>query len=280
MEKEYKILFVDDDKRYAEPLLEKAYSDYKINLDFYDNWEEAITQLDDDFESYHAVIIDGKGKKTKDDKGDDESHVVKAVKDLCKRIGRGLFIPYVVLSAYIDLKEKEYAEMFFEKNKDEDAMFKFLIIEIQNSKIEKLKTKYPKAFNVFDNNIIDSKYRHILIEMLSCLEEKDYKKKNLNVIRDLLEAFFLTLTNNYECIPESFKNNKGNPNHAWCTRFFTGQPTNDGAGEAHTIGFIIPEHISWSISYTKELSNGFSHLSENETLKNPFISAAYAMLVQ
>jgi CheY-like chemotaxis protein len=276
MEK-FKVLFVDDDKRYAQSLVDRAFSEAKLDLEHVDNWEEAISRITEN-EEFQAIIIDGKGKKTKDGKGDDMSHVTKAIEDIGNIKGQGNYIPYAFLSKYIEVKELIEPERFFEKTKDEKRLFAFLIDQIKSSPIEKLKVKYSAAFSPFSKNIIDKKYQHVLVEMLNCLEQEDYRKKNLNVIRDLLEAFYLTLIDNYECIPESFKNNRGNPNHAWCARYFSGKPTRDNFDRNHTISFDIPDHISWSISYIKELSNGFSHISEDETLKNAFISTAFAML--
>lgn len=278
MSDKIKILFVDDDSRYAEPVIDKAYNDYNYDLDHYEDWEEAKTKLVNNHSDYAAIIIDGKGKLTQGSKGDDPKHLNIVLSDLKEMKGKGIYIPYVINTAYYEELYQYFGDEIMVSKKDQDKLFEMLKKLVSSSEIEKLKVKYHSAFIPFSKNIIDKKYQHILVEMLNCLEQEDYRKKNLNVIRDLLEAFFLTLIDNYECIPEAFKNNKGNPNHAWCTRFFTGRATNDSTGQTHTIGFNIPDHISWSISYLKELSNSFSHLNENDTLKMPFISTTYAML--
>mgnify|MGYP001076973450 CR=1 FL=1 len=272
----YKIIFEDDDPRYAEPLLDRAPEN--MELDYFDNWEEAFSKLIENFEQYDAIIIDGKSRKTKEDKGDDFSHVLKATQDLSRLQGEGKYIPYVVLSKYLDVKGIIDPEIFFEKGKDEDRMFSYLEQIIKESPVAKLKSKYPEAFKVFDNEIMKIKYRHNLIEMLNCLENNDYKKKNMNVVRDLLESFFLTLIDDYDCIPEEFKNSNNKPNQQWCTLFFAGKDVRDANGQTHKIEFKIPDHISWSITYIKELTNGFSHINENENLKNNFTAVSYAMI--
>jgi len=278
MKEKLNILFVDDDIRYSEPLVDRAFNEFGYNFDHYEDWEEAKSKLIEQITSYSVLIIDGKGKLTQGSKGDDPKHLSVVLNDLKELKGKGLFIPYVINTAYYEELSTYFEEERMVTKNEQDKLFEIIKELASGSELEKLKVKYFNAFIPFNENIIDKKYQHILIEILSCLEAEDYRKKNLNVIRDLLEAFFLTLMDDYECIPESFKNHRGNPNHAWCTRYFTGQSTKDGDKKSHTIEFDIPNHISWSISYVKEISNGFSHLSEDEKLKNPYISSVYAMI--
>ena len=276
-----KFLFIDDDKRYAEPLIDRAFNDYNIELDHHDNLEEALSCLDDNFDDYKAVIIDGKGKKTKDDKGDDPHHVVLALQKLSERKGKGQYIPYVVLSKYLEVKDLIDQELFFEKNRQEDNMFKYLLEQIEKLESTRIRLKYENSFIAFNDEIIEKKYIHNLLEMLTCLENQDYRKKNLNTIRDLLESFFLTLINNYTCIPESFLKKDNQPNLEWCTIYLEGRNTLDGNKIEHNISKLnlsIPENISSAIRYVKTISCSYSHLNEDEFVKNSFISAAYAML--
>ena len=277
MEKPYKVLFVDDDIRYASPLVDSAFK-HNLELIYFENWEEAISNLDDNFSDYQAVIIDGKGKKTKDSQGDDPSHVRRAIEDLSERKGQGNYIPYVILSKYLEIREYMEMELFFEKGIDEEKMFHFLIKSIEESEVIKIKTKYSKAFRPFDLNILNIKYVHMLMEMLKCIENQDYKKKNLNTIRDLLEAIFLTLADSFNCIPDSFINQNGKPTLEWCVLFFAGKEVKDGYNDYYKIPFTIPGYIHRILRYIKDISSEFSHFNENEIVKNPFISASYAML--
>src|SRR5665648_201375 len=147
----YKVLFVDDDGRYAQPLIDRAYTDYNFDLDYCDNWEEAISKLNEDFSAYKAVIVDGKGRKKKDTKGDDISHVVLAIQDLSERKGKGKYIPYVVLSKYLDIKGLVDPTIFFEKGIDENKMFEYLKKRILESDVEKIRLKYAEAFEAIGN---------------------------------------------------------------------------------------------------------------------------------
>lgn len=193
----YTILFVDDDKRYAEPLLDRAYNDFGINLRHFENWEEASSELDDKFEEYHAVVIDGKGKKTKESKGDDIAHVVMAIRDLSELKGKGKYIPYVVLSKYLDIKDLVDPFIFFEKGKEENAMFKYLIEKIKDSGKEKIRLKYPEPFQCFSGEYLDRQYESFLINIVSVFEnEKLTNPENLlfNPCMILLERVFEKIT--------------------------------------------------------------------------------------
>lgn len=88
-----RILFIDDDPRYSESLVVWVYEEYGLRLELYDNLEDAISKWDDNPEEYQGIIIDGKGRLTKDSKGDDPSHLKEALKKISERKGKGKYMP-------------------------------------------------------------------------------------------------------------------------------------------------------------------------------------------
>lgn len=191
MEKSYKVLFVDDDHRYSKTLIDRA-SGKGIELVHFDNWEEAKSELDESFDDYEAVIVDGKGKLTKDSPGDDQIHVSRALKDLNKMIGAGKYVPYVILSKYLEVK-KAIDDIFFEKIRDENEMFEYLIFAIENSEKHKIKAKYPEPFSCFGEKYLDNKHEKFLINIIRVFEsEKIENPENLlfNPCRIMLEQIF------------------------------------------------------------------------------------------
>lgn len=289
----YTVLWFDDEHAELEMIKEEALL-CDIELIGVNNATDGLAELATNFLKYDAVLLDGLFFNEASQTGDavDETAFGMVAKQLIKLKAKGTIIPWFILSgqpSFVREKNKivtiladgDYGDgRVFDKNRDED--FQELFTEIKKASIEiestRVKNKYSKAFVVFERGILNRTYQCILIDMLKCIEKNDYKKKNMNTVRDLLEAIFLTLADDFECIPDSFINENNNPNLKLCTLFFAGKDVKDYNGDTYKIPFRVPGHISWSISYIKELSSQFSHVSENGIIKNPFISSSFAIL--
>jgi hypothetical protein len=228
-----------------------------------------------------AIVLDARGQITADDDVGDH-HIFEALQYV-----KNAKIPYVIYTAHseeeLGLLKKEYQQgKVFEKTgtkkKTPEEVIGYLKTEIVKSPLVKLRNKYEPAFQPFYKDIIGKEYEHNLIELLFCLQDEDYKKKNLNVVRDVLESVFLSLINKYKIIPIAFKNSNSKPNLEWCTRYLEGRVTNDDKGVPHTLEIGIPSHIQFNFRYIKNLSSAFSHLSENAEIKNAFISTTHSVL--
>lgn len=91
-----KVLFVDDDARYAKTLQQRVYITHKIELIHFESWEEARSELLENCNKYSAVVLDALGKVNMDQSGDNQKHVMVAIRDLAKS---GRNIPYYILTA-------------------------------------------------------------------------------------------------------------------------------------------------------------------------------------
>jgi hypothetical protein len=269
MEKIWKVLFVDDDHRYAEPLIDRAYS-AGLELEYYDNWEEAFSMLQEDFNKYHGVIIDGKGKLTKDSRGDDQRHVNRAIGDLRELKGKKQLIPFVVLSKYIELKDT-IDEPFFEKGKDEQEMFKYLIRNIQNSETNIIKAKYKDVFEVFELSYLDKTTENHLTEAIKTFENGNLTGGSYTLLRMILESIYKSLHElddkliPYRCL--RFDNDK--INFTLCERRLKGLAINDRT--THKLLFpeetpVLPEFISSVISEYTRLFNRSVHAEHNDII--------------
>lgn len=289
----YKVLWFDDEHLELETIKEDARA-YDIDLIGYSNAKEGIKELQNNFNLYYAVIVDGLFFDSPEQRGNafDNTAFGEVAKFLNGEMAKGNLMPWFIFSGQPSfvkekndlvkvLADKDFNNgKVYDKNIDEDfiKLCNEIIKSANSIDKSRIKIKYVDSFNVFSKKIVNSKYEHNLIEMLLCLEKKDYKKKNLNVIRDLLESIFLTLMEDFECIPETFKNSNNKPNLEWCTRFLEGKPTNDAGKKEFKLEMEIPYYISSSIRYVKEISSVYSHLSENATVKTSFISASYSIL--
>lgn len=273
-------IIVDDDNEDVLRNFRWEQEKCNVNIVTFKTWDKTEEYLNSTNE-VDAIVLDARGQITKDDDVGDH-HITEALIYV-----RNTSIPYVIYTAH---SEEELHGLKYEyqkgkvlnktgtKKKSAEDVINYLKEEIAKSPIIKLRNKYEPAFQPFYNGIIGKEYEHNLIELLFCLEDENYKKKNLNVVRDVLESIFLALINNYKIIPLSFKNVNNKPNLEWCTRYLEGKPTNDARGVQHILEIGIPSHIQFNLRYIKNMSSGFSHLNENAEIKNAFVSTSYSVL--
>lgn len=283
MEKPLKILFIDDDPRYAESLIDRAFNEFGLELDHYDNWEEAFTKLKDGFESYCGVIIDGKGKLRKESKDDDQRHVSKAIGDLRELKGKRLFIPFVILSKYLEIKDS-ILDPFFEKSKDEDEMFVFLINEIKNLQNNKIQVKYQDAFEAFGEGYLDKSAEANLFEAIDSFENDDWNDNSFTPLRKVIEAIYKDLhEKDDELIPYGclrFDNDK--INFAWCERRLKGEIINEP--KTWKVLYkksepVLPKHIASLLRSFTELCNSNLHIGNCEYItKNTLASCLFFII--
>ena len=265
MENNKKILFVDDDKRYADLLVERAYIDFKYDLHHCEDWEEAKSILEKGDEIFLALILDGRGKLNQGDKGDNPKHLATALKDIRTLNSKGIFIPYVINTAYYE----EFTTYFSDENmvdkNDTEKLFSILSEIIANSDIEKLKSIYPEIFECFGGKYLPKDaLNNYLIEVLLQIESKSWSKSSFNSLRKLIETIYKRLNEiNEEIIPFSCLNyDKGNVNFDYCAkRLYSGKDIYDKNGKmvAKAVQPIIPKHLGWLIHPFDQVCSICSH---------------------
>ncbi len=284
MSKKYNVLWIDDQHE-SLTALHKTATDFDIELFPYKSMNGGCTELEKNLSKYDAVLLDAKFFENEDDQpGSEDTQWIYDTKDRIRDLDKSL--KYFVLTGqaktYASVEFNKAFKNVFEKGKDEDEdnLFKMLVDACENREITQLKFKYSDYFKVFRLGILDITYQPLLIDILLSLENEDFRKKNINVQRDLLEAIFKSLNGSIPCIPDSFfderRNNK--PNHEWCALFFEGRPTRDAQRNEHNINKVVPKDIASSIRKLKESVNRYSHLSENDVLKAPFLSNTFLLL--
>jgi hypothetical protein len=271
------LIVVDDDSPEIRRNFRNKSVKAEVNVEVFETWDKTYEFIKANQEHIDAVVLDAKGKLNSD-KGPSEAHLLESLAWI-----RRFDIPYAIYTAYTKEltaleQQLEDGRVFTKGPHKEEDVFEYLLKEIAKSPLAKLRSKYDLAFKPFYNDAIGREYEHNLIELLFCIENQDYRKKNLNVVRDVLESIFLSFINNVELVPESFLNHSGKPNLEWCTRFLEGRPTNDRDGVEHRILLEIPAQICYHIRFVKNISSSYSHLSENALLKNAFISASHSIL--
>src|SRR4051812_23552996 len=124
-----KVLVSDDNRRLFDPWSEKA-ANYNIDLACYSNWEEAQYELNEHWEDYAFVILDGQGKIQEEGVQANKKHLITAVQWLKEQLGNGRYMPAVVYTGHYELieeivlKDSQILEVFDKGRTTIDDVFK------------------------------------------------------------------------------------------------------------------------------------------------------------
>lgn len=274
MSKHIRVLLVDDKKDYCESLSGVA-RHKNIQLEYKLDWETGFELLQND-PTIEFVILDGKGKIEADQEVEKDNFALKAMKDLdaySSQIGK--HVPYCVNTGYIDRFEsfEGNVEIYEKKDEDRDRMFNYIGQEVAKSDYRTARLKYEEPFSAFDKGIVNNTHEHLLVQIIQAYEEKDYRKKNMNVQRDLLEAIYMGLNNPIPCIPDELFNQNGKPVLEWCTKYMEDRYANN-----HKLNKAVPQEIKSAFRKLKESSSGYSHLTDEDIVKIPFLANTFLLM--
>jgi|SRR5690625_1391520 len=273
MERPIKVLLVDDKEDYCQALAGVARNN-NIQIVYELDWETGFEVLKNDL-NIEFVILDGKGKIEADQETEKDNFVIRAINDIKSySIKINKYIPYCVNTGFIDsFVALDGNEEIFEKNdEDRDKMFEYIIEEVSNSEYRTIRMSFDEAFKVFDMGIINNRHESLLLEVLKAYYNKDYRKSNINIQRDLLEAVFISL-NKLTCIPNDFFNKNGLPNQENCTKFLENRRP-----RGHALDNNISKNIAAAFRKVKESTNEYSHLADEDIVKIPFLANTFLLL--
>lgn len=290
----YKVLWFDDEHETLEDIKDDCIVQ-DINLVGYENADEGLQALSANPKQYDAVILDGLFFKSSENSGDDVSEEAfgKVAMTLVTLKAQGVILPWFIYSGQKSFvkdnntlvnvfKDEAFANgKVFDKNNDKDlSELCDKIKEAANQQpYTKARQEYQEAFKAFNFGILERKHEHLLLDILVSNIEGDFRKKNINVQRDLLEAIWKSLHFTIPCIPEGFFDNKKNnkPNHEWCTLFFENRAVRTNDGE-HKINHSVSKGIGSTFRGLKESVNELSHLGDDEIVKLPFITNTHLLI--
>lgn len=279
-----KAFIIDDKQDYIESLRISARSK-RIILESSTNLETGIEIIRNN-KQIEFVILDGKCFVDQDQEltGSTASNIPVRAKGLIDDINReqNRNVRYCVNTGFYDDLHGQFDGVFriFKKD-DEEQLLNFIIDEVSNSELYKIRNQYNDCFMVFDNGIIAPEKQELLEKFILRLENKNYDKDGFNIGREILEEIFLSLINNYNCIPKECLKSDGRPNLAYCSMFMGSRGANfilDVGGIPFPNYFDIPNHISWTFGYLKENLSELSHTYTHSYNKYAFISAANGVL--
>lgn len=278
----YNILWIDDDYKTQEDFISFA-EQFGLDITPFESHEEGMISLESKPNFYHAVILDAKVKKAKEDTKTGVAGLA-ASRDRLIEINKDVYLPYFIFTGQPDYMEDEmfvqsYGK-FYIKGDDNDQLMNDIIKDCESHPGVQARKSHPEVFTAFDKGILPDSAKKILIDIIHNIENKNFAKKNINSQRDLLEAIFKSLNNPIPCIPDSFfnplQNNK--PNLAWCVMFIEDRrEVKDGFGKMHKMNKDINESIKLSFKKLKESSSEFSHLKDEDIVKYPFLSNSFLL---
>lgn len=285
-----KILLSDDNEPFRQSSQEiGAALGFEINP--FDDWENAQVELDANFEHYHAVVIDGKGRLRDSSKSDDTKHLIDAVTWLREQRVKGRFIPVVIYTGFYPEIEpiaalNDQILQVFDKSKTKFVeVLTFLTKEIGKLPIEKLKSKHPDVFNAFGGKFIPQSAIKTLIELLTDSETGNYQATYFNKMRVIIEEILIRANAlDKAFFPDSLMKDPktGRPNLAMSTLYWNGieiDLTKIGAtGTIKAKSLILPKHLGRTYSGLIDITNVLSHRYLDPYTKYANESALNALL--
>lgn len=279
-----KVMIIENEEDYADSLRDNAA--YKgIELVHFENLEDGLTELSDNYSSYDGLILDGKGHLSADKPVEKDVHAYKALKKLAEFEEEGKVIPRVINTGYFeDMKDiAEYEDInVFEKSKEEDEMLAVLKEMIEKSEIYQYRRQYPDIFSLFSKKFFPQRKELELVQILSGLESKKASeiKSNLALIRTFLEPFYKALNMiSSDYLPNAFIDGD-RVNLYWSEIYVSGR-TVEGDGDDYwePEGEIVDNHIARQLELIRTVTSkagnhDYAKKFTNMTLK----SATFALL--
>ncbi|MGQ7855179.1 hypothetical protein ACUN24_13165 [Pedobacter sp. WC2501] len=266
-----KILFSDDNSRLFEGYKDQAYK-MEIDLTCVTNWEDAQTLLEAEWDSYSGLILDGKGQLNADSKTEDSRHVVTAIGWLKQQQAKGLFIPTIVYTAFID-KDNGNIDDFLEredpvllgmysKNLPVADIFEKLIHESANLPANRIKHRHQEIFCLFDDVRLPKNMEQTMVEILSALSATAVDKSYYNKIRDILESLMKTANQiDKAFMPDELLrlDQDGRPNLKAGYYYLIGREAKIGSVVKTAPAKILNDHTGWIFCAVMQCSQILSH---------------------
>lgn len=246
---------------------------------------EGMLELESNYNLYDAVLFDAKFFEKETDVAGSEnlSNLPKAIKRLTA-IPK-VFKPFVLTGQaklYNDDTFSAFIPQYYKKGvaEDNEKLFKDLKEFAFNQDETQIRHEYPNAFEVFDLGIMKSGSMSLLLDIIKCHKSGDYRKKNINTQRDLLEAIFKSLHQPVNCMPADFFDltKNGKPNLQWCCIFMEDRYVNLPSGASFKLNKQVDEDISSAFRRIKSSSSRLSHHNDEDIFEAPFISNLHLLI--
>lgn len=193
----YKVLLIDDECNTAIGREIIGYAEQEgIDIDACESHEEGMQVLDGKKHFYHAVILDAKVKKMKDDTTVDLAGLA-ASRDRLIEINRNEYLPYFIFTAQPDYQKADWFRQsygnYFIKGEDNQKLLNAIKVSVEKKEEYIVQKKYQRVFEVCTDKYIGSSSASTLLSILKAIEgvEDNLNTENkLNAIRKIVEKLF------------------------------------------------------------------------------------------
>lgn len=283
-----KILVSDDNRKLFAPWAETAIS-LDIDLVCFSNWEEARFELDNSWEDYEFIILDGKGKIQENGVEANSKHLVAAIQWLKEQLGNGRYKPVVIYTGYyeaieeIAIKDGQILEIFDKDKQEIDEVLNFILREVGKTPENVVRAQFPDIFEIFDLGLLSREMKTEFVEIISEIKKNnpsDYKS-TLRRMRPVIESVLIKLNSADEhMIPKGlFK--RGVPEISAIIHHLAGKPRyNKEKGEQEYYAEkILPEHVHTSIDSLYDIASKVAmHQYEKDITVYVVKSCLFALL--
>jgi len=280
----YNVLWIDDDYKIQKDFIGQAEQE-DIDIFPFESHEEGIADLIKRTDFYHAVILDAKVKKGKNDTVTGLAGLT-ASRDKLIEINKDGYLPYFIFTGQPDYVDAAwFSESFgryFIKAKDNDVLFQAIKDEVDNKEEFILAKEYKQAFDVCTESYIGIDNQKHLMQILKSIRNPNEKFDDelyFTQLRIILESLFryankIGLLHN-KCLEG------GNVNLSESSLFLSGLPTKHLGVSCKKSHFskIISESvksilfITGAASHTvaPEIKNNINLIEYREALNTPYL---------
>lgn len=247
--------------------------------------EEGMQELEKNFNSYDAVILDAFAlRKATDAIGATNAKSLRdsinRIKEIERKENRK-----IIFCVYTGQKEKmgdiwEDEIHVFKKLTEREQLFTYLKTEVEKLPETKIIHQYYDVFELFESSIIDINNKGRLLHILKKTDssQREIIEDKLSHIRKVLESLYKTLHQIGRIDSRLIIN--GRPKYGWCQLYVSGRTINVLEDLESPIP-IVPEHISWSLKLIEVNTSaiGAHNYKDLETVTNYTLkTATFALL--
>ena len=166
-----KVLWIDDEYKKQLDVIGHAEQD-GIDITPFESHEEGIAALMSDIKGFHAVILDAKVKKAKDDTVTNLKGLAASRDRLIELNNEGVFMPYFIFTGQPDYMNDEnfrdsYGD-YFTKGNDNQKLFDTIKEVVQNKEEYIIHKNYSRVFQIIEKDY-DVETRNTLTEILKII---------------------------------------------------------------------------------------------------------------
>lgn len=148
-----KVLWIDDEYKKQTDVIGDAEQD-GIDLIPFESHEEGMAALMSDIRGFHAVILDAKVKKSKDDTVTGLSGLTASRDRLIELNKDGIYLPYFIFTGQPDYMDNEMFSQsygsYYIKGIDNQNLFNRIKDSVKNKDEYVIQNDYQKVFNICD----------------------------------------------------------------------------------------------------------------------------------